>query len=318
MQCSLRDVAFFKKFKVSQQVHKNNTIDKQPNFYQALRIVIYRYFKYILLPTKVISKVRTPFFPNYLEPTSDQCMYTSVMMKAWKSYYYERCGWYMKLWIALLWSHFCLTLHSATHFSHLIEVSLFSATRATTSVFKLTEGWLYQTTKVRASGRVVKPCGAKRKANDLVEEPLNDDIYIAATTAIDPPTPSTQDPIPPGSKRPNLHLSEEETLKSFTPPKIKSMSLTKPSSSFNLGSEVLIVNSSFRAMLKFKAKNNNKFSPTYAAFVAFLNKVPLYCKFQIFIPLSFACCMYGAYLTNKSMSFFKLERRGNFISTGSF
>lgn len=281
MRCSLWDIAFFREFKVSQQVHKNNTIDKQPNFYQALRRVLYRYFKYILLPKKAISKV-PPFFPNYLEPTSDECMYTPAMMKAWESCHYERCGWYMDCPV-MKPPLFDVALRDSLQ-PALSKLVLPPPPEPVPQSSDLTKAG---STKAKASAKVVKRRGAKRKAIDLVEEPVDDDIVAIA--AIDPLAPSTEDPISPVSKRPNLHSSEEATLKSLIPPKIKSMSLKNPSSSSSLGSEVLILNDSFPDMLEFKAKsNNNKFPPTYDALVAFLTKVPLYFTSRI----SFICLLH--------------------------
>jgi len=94
MRCTMWDTAFFREFRGAEQPHKNKTPDQQPNFFPAVRRVLYRYFKYILLPRMAISKVPA-FFPNYLDTTSEECMYTAGMMKAWDSCHYEKCGWYM-------------------------------------------------------------------------------------------------------------------------------------------------------------------------------------------------------------------------------
>jgi hypothetical protein len=67
--------------------HKNNPPDKQPFFLQAVRMVLYMYFRYVLLPRKAISKVPT-FFPNYLDIQSLDSMFTLPIIKAWDPIYF--------------------------------------------------------------------------------------------------------------------------------------------------------------------------------------------------------------------------------------
>lgn len=74
--------------------HKNNPPDKQPFFIQAVRRVLYRYFKYVLLPRKAISKV-PPFFPNYLDIGSPDSMFTPAILKSWDPIHFQQCGWYL-------------------------------------------------------------------------------------------------------------------------------------------------------------------------------------------------------------------------------
>lgn len=54
-----------------------------------------------------------------------------------------------------------------------------------------------------------------------------------------------------------------------------SMKITQASTSSMASAEVLILNDSFVRMIEFKAKNGNKFPPSYDALVAFLTKVAI-------------------------------------------
>ena len=82
MRCQLWEVAFFIELGGANGAHKNNPPEKQPFFVQAVRRVLYRYFRYVLLPRKAISKVPV-FFPNYLDIDSTDSMFTPAIIKAW-------------------------------------------------------------------------------------------------------------------------------------------------------------------------------------------------------------------------------------------
>ena len=66
IRISLWDTAFFREFVVEKKVNKNKTIDKQYLFKPTLHRVLYRYFKYVIFPSKAISKF-PHFFVNFLE-----------------------------------------------------------------------------------------------------------------------------------------------------------------------------------------------------------------------------------------------------------
>lgn len=272
MRCSLWDTAFFREFGAAQQVHKNNTIDKQPNFHPALRRVLYRYFKYILLPRKAISKV-PPFFPNYLEPSSSECMYTIAIMKAWDSCHYESCGWYLDCPVPKP-PLFDIALRDRLQpkLSEIVSITL--SERAGDAITHPKTGG----PKSRATSRVVRSKGGKRKAADYLDEDVDEDIV--AMTAVEPPQShplgpqkSTEDSDQPAAKKSKINPDVESSQFSMTPPKLKTMRTTQASSSSNTFSEVLILNDSFVRMLEFKANNGNKFPPSYATLVDFLTKV---------------------------------------------
>jgi hypothetical protein len=56
--------------------------------------VLYRYFRYVLLPRKAISKVPA-FFPNYLDIQSHDSMFTPAIIKTWNPVHFQQCGWYL-------------------------------------------------------------------------------------------------------------------------------------------------------------------------------------------------------------------------------
>jgi len=282
MRCSLWDVAFFREFKPSQQVHKNNSIDKQPNFHQALRRVLYRYFKYILLPRKAIFKVPR-FFPNYLEPSSDECMYTLAILKAWDSCHYERCGWYMDCPV-MKPPIFDIALRDGLQpeLKKMPHVPLEELTPESSN--QVEKG----ASKSRPTYNSAKSRRLKRKAPIPIEFPEDDDII--ATSAAEPAVtvvPATEIPLPdlnsPPTKRLKLNPIGFDFQRSFTPPKVKTMRSSQPSSSSIISSHMLILNDSFVRMLEFKALKK-KFPPSYDDLVAFLTKV--FSKLCIFWILS--------------------------------
>ena len=94
MCISLWDTTFFCEFGVDKEVHKNHNIDKQLNFNPAMRRVLYRYFKYVFIHVKVISKSPT-FLANYLDTKSEECMFTEGITKSWDFMHFEKCEWYL-------------------------------------------------------------------------------------------------------------------------------------------------------------------------------------------------------------------------------
>jgi hypothetical protein len=82
IRISLWDSEFFREFAVEKRVNKNNTIDKQYLFKPALHRVLYRYFKYVIFPSKAISR-SPPFFVNFLKRDSEDFLLTEGIMKSW-------------------------------------------------------------------------------------------------------------------------------------------------------------------------------------------------------------------------------------------
>jgi hypothetical protein len=69
MRNSLWDSAFFLEFSSDKGVHKNKSSEDQVNFKQAMRRVLFRYFKFVLFPKKALSRIPT-FFAAYLDKDS--------------------------------------------------------------------------------------------------------------------------------------------------------------------------------------------------------------------------------------------------------
>jgi hypothetical protein len=59
-----------------------------------MRRVLFRYFKFVLFPSKALA--RTPaFFATYLDNNSEDCMFTEAILKAWDLVHFPTCGWYL-------------------------------------------------------------------------------------------------------------------------------------------------------------------------------------------------------------------------------
>ena len=253
--------------------HKNNPPDKQPFFLQAVRRVLYRYFRYVLLPRKAISKV-PPFFPNYLDIESPDSMFTPAILKTWDPIHFQQCGWYLDcpfkkpppFDIALRDS--IQPILPSTHASDPGSVSPTPAKGGSS--------------RSKTATKESMPRGSKRKAAEMVDEPLDEDIRLTGVHISVPPV-EVADPInsyptgAPSAKR--IHLAEAVQAKSitFVPPAVKAMSSSQAVSSSS--SRVLILNDSFDRMLDYKAKHN-KFPSTYDDMVAFLIEVHIQLLFH--------------------------------------
>jgi hypothetical protein len=94
MQISLWETTFFREFVADKGVYKNNKPYDQLNLKEAVRRVLYRYFKFVLVPANAVS--RTPsFFANYLDKDSEDCIFTEAMLKLWDPIHFSTCGWYL-------------------------------------------------------------------------------------------------------------------------------------------------------------------------------------------------------------------------------
>ena len=80
MRCQLWEVAFFIELGGDNGAHRNNPPAKQPYFIHVVRWVLSRYFRYIFLPKKAISKVLA-FFPNYLDIKNHDSILTPAIIK---------------------------------------------------------------------------------------------------------------------------------------------------------------------------------------------------------------------------------------------
>ena len=275
-------------------MHKNKTPEQMPNFPQAVKRVLFRYFKYILYPRKAVSKVPT-FFTNYLDLTSTECMYTPAILKAWDPVHYERCGWYMD----------CPPKRPPA-----FDVALRDSLQPALSLLPgppPPEDVTVSPPPKRLRGRKGKSGKArvqKRKASEIEEDQDED---IPATTAATKeqkeghPEERNVEHTEGGmdtevlsagrevttqvAKRPHLTPLGVTASHEFTPPSMKSMEPSHRASS-SISSTVLVLNDTFPAMLEFKAKNM-KFPPSYQLMTSSLTKVitlyVLSCLIKFFI-----------------------------------
>jgi hypothetical protein len=56
--------------------------------------VLYRYFKFVLVPAKAVSRFPS-FFANYLDKDSEDDMFTEVMFKSRDPIHFSTYGWYL-------------------------------------------------------------------------------------------------------------------------------------------------------------------------------------------------------------------------------
>jgi hypothetical protein len=261
MRCQLWETAFFTELGGDNSAHKNNPPEKQPYFVQAVRRVLYRYFRFVLLPRKAISKV-PPFFPNYLDIDSPDSMFTPAILKAWDSSHYYQCGWYLDCPLKKPPS-FEIPLRDS------IQPLLPSPATSLPVLQSPTPPGGSSRSKTETKG---SRKGSKRKATELLEDPMEEDIPTTGCDIRDPPVDLPDSPRAPALKR--LHLGGPSQAKSirFIPPAVKAMSSSQAFTSSPASSRVLILNDSFHGMLDYKARHN-KFPSTYDEMVGFLTEV---------------------------------------------
>jgi hypothetical protein len=267
MRCQLWKIAFFTELGGDNGAHKNNPPEKQPFFVQAIRRVLYRYFRYVLLPKKAIYKVPA-FFPNYLDIESLDSMFTPAIIKAWDPIHFQQCGWYLDCPVKKL-PVFDIALRDS------IQPLLPSSTASIPASQSHTPPKGGSAKSKTATGS--RPRGLKRKATELVEDPMDEDIPTPGVD-IGVAPPELAEPFsshPPGAPAPKrIHLGAASQAKpiNFIPPAVKSMSLSQAYNSSSSSPRILILNDSFHSMLDYKTKHN-KFPSTYNDMIAFLNEV---------------------------------------------
>jgi hypothetical protein len=285
MRCQLWEVAFFNEFGGDNGAHKNNPPDKQPFFVQVVRRVLYRYFQYVLLPRKVISKV-PPFFPNYLDIESPDSMFTPAIIKIWDPIHFQQCGWYLDCPFKKP-PPFDIPLRNSIQ---PLLPSPIGSVPGSQSHSPPKGG----SSKSKTASKGIRNQGSKCKAEELVDKPMDDDIRVTCIEIEDPHT-ELQDPIssnPPGAPGPKrIHLGPTGQTKTitFVPPVVKAMSSSEACTSSYASSRILILNDSFHKMLDYKVKHN-KFPLAYEDMVSFLSEVHNnlhYPSFQLVLLLEF-------------------------------
>ncbi|KAG0572355.1 hypothetical protein KC19_VG088100 [Ceratodon purpureus] len=180
----------------------------------AIRRVLYRYIKYIQLPRKEISKV-PPFFPNFLDVLSTECLYTAAILKAWDPCHYKRCRWYLDC-----------PVKNAPLFNVALRNSLqpaLSKIAASPPAYQ-SPGTAPKrgSAKHKAAQKKSKGKGNKRKVEDTIE--LEDDDIPANTTLNQTQATIVVDAALPAPKRPHLLKDPERKEEQFTPTLKKVMS----------------------------------------------------------------------------------------------
>ena len=265
MRCQLWEIAFFTELGGDNGAHKNNPPEKQPFFIQAVRRVLYRYFRYVLLPRKAISKV-PPFFPNYLDTDSHDSMFTPAIRKAWDSIHFQQCGWYLDC-----------PLKKPPPFDIALRDSIQPLLPSPAASIPASESPLGGSSRSKTATKGSRLQGSKRKAIELVEDPMDEDIPATVSDIGDPATElanpiSIHPPRAPPLKRIHLGVVGQAKPITFIPHAVKAMSSSPAGTSSSFSPRVLILNDSFHGMLDYKAKHN-KFPSTYDDMVAFLNEV---------------------------------------------
>ena len=268
MRCQLWEFAFFIELGGDNGTHKNNPPEKQHFFVQAVRRVLYRYFWYVLLLMKAISKV-PPFSPNYLDIQSLDSMFTPAILKTWDLIHFHQCGWYLDCPLKKP-PPFDIALRDSIQ---PLLPSPAASVPASQSPTPPKGGSSESKTATKGS----RPRGSKQKVVELVEEPMDEDIR-AIGSDIGVPDVELAEPLsshPPRAPPPKrIHLgapSQAKTIR-FVPPAVKAMLSSQAWTSSSASPRVLILNDSFHGMLDYKAKNN-KFPSTYDDMVVFLSEV---------------------------------------------
>jgi hypothetical protein len=264
---SLWETAFFLEFSMEKGIHKNKKVEDQLNFKQAMRRVLFRYFKFVLFPFKALA--RTPaFFAAYLDKDSEDCMFTDAILKAWDPVHLPTCGWYLD----------CPLKRPPSS-----EVSLRESLEPTL------KGKIASTPNPQAKESVKK--GGKRKkptpeAKKSTPEAKSEDVVVdldaltedleASTVNIASPIMKKDEPIakrikptplPQPQSVPSSNVSTFELLA-----QLKSMAFTPPSTSAWSTSSELILNDSFVRMAK-ERQQTRVWPKCYDDMVAFLTKV---------------------------------------------
>jgi hypothetical protein len=268
MRCQLWEIAFFIELGGDNGAQNNNPPYKQPLFDQVVRRVLYRYFRYVLIPKKTISNV-SAFFSNYLDIESHDFMFTPAIIKTWNPTLFHQCGWYLDC-----------PLKKPPPFDIALRNSiqpLLPSPAASVPTSQSSTSPKDGSSRSKTTTKRCRPRGSKRKAPELVEEPMDEDIRVPSSDIGVPPAElaypiSSHPPRALSPKRIHLRAHEQAKHITFVPHAVKAMSSTQACTSSFASPWVLILNDSFHMMLNYKAKQN-KFPSTYDDMVAFLSEV---------------------------------------------
>jgi hypothetical protein len=303
MRISLWEIAFFREFAVEKGIHKNKSSEDQLYFTEAMRRILYRYFKFILFPRKACA--RTPaYFASYLDIDNEDCMFTESIIKNWDPVHFPTCGWYLDCPLKRPPS-FEISLRESLEPALIGQVTIVSKPPPTEKEKKGRKKKQVSPDEEEVStekATTTSKRGSKRNA-DAVETAAP--VAAAKTTStVDksapPPAqsrpPSVETPavsaLEPAAKRMKLSTVDSSTPTAFLSPPKRGPMLNKPG--VNVSDYTcldLLVNDSFVRMADEK-KNTGKFCPEYDEIVEFLKKVN---TTSILFVSSFAMCYLFVY-----------------------
>jgi hypothetical protein len=262
MRISLCDSAFFFEFSLDKGVHKNKSSEDQVNFKQAMKRVLFRYFKFVLFPKKALSRTPT-FFVAYLDKDNEDCMFTEAILKAWDPVHLPTCGWYLDCPLKKPPS-FEVTLRESLEPTLKGQITSIPKVQAKDSIKKGGKQ-KKSTPKVKKSTPEAKKSIPEAKKSTPVA--TNSDVVIEVasiledveTSTVNLASPSIMKENEPSVKRlrptpltqvvsvPSSNVSTFELL-----PKLKDMALVPPPISSSSISSDFILNSSFVGMVEEK------------------------------------------------------------------
>ena len=196
-------------------------------------------------------------------------MFTPAIVKTWDPIHFQQCGWYLDC-----------PFKKPPPFDIALRDSIQPLLPSPATSVPLSQSPTPPqggSSRSKTVSKASRPRGSKRKAAELVEDPMEEDIPVTGCEIGDPPAElaepfSSHPPRAPALKRIRLGVAGQSNPIGFVPPAVKAMSSSQAYNSSYASSRVLVLNDSFHMMLDFKAKHN-KFPSTYDDMVAFLNEV---------------------------------------------
>ena len=223
---------------------------------------------------KAISKLPA-FFPNYLDIESPDSIFTPAILKTWDPIHFQQCGWYLDCPVKKP-PPFDIALRDSIQPMIPSLVALVLGNDSSTP----SKGG---SSKTKTVSKASNSQGSKRKVDDLVEDPMDEDILATCTDIV--PTAELPDQIhsepPRAHKRLCLGDPDHATPITFVPPAVKAMSYAMACTLSTASNRVLILNDSFYKMLDYKSKHN-LFPSTYDDMVAFLTEVHIQIQLHSF------------------------------------
>ena len=230
-------------------------------------------------------------------------MFTLAIIKTWDPIYFQQCGWYLDC-----------PFKKPHSFDIALKDSIQPLIPSPATSVPGSESPTYPmrcSSRSKTATKGGKPRGSKRKAAELVEEPMDEDI-CANGSDIGVLPAELLDPI-------SSHLPREPAPKPirFVPPAMKAMSSSHACTSSSASPWVLILNDSINMMLDYKAKHN-KFPSTYDDMVVYLSDVNI--QLNIFPFNSVSMLLFPNSISTERSGFLKkmLEHLGNFSSHVSY